>query len=163
MAYPGEGYTMSNYGLKVYTPEQEKEQWKEACTREEKLAKNQVVFTGKVASDGTENQASLDLHLVPTSNYFNTTKQHSATSTYDRMFHIKEGYCSKLHRDDRQHTRGLDVHSEEVNKAVPVLSSSLYGHRRELEQQSRQHVRVALVQRDFYRFGGTNIPLANSS
>ena len=31
---------------------------------------------------------------------------------YDRMFHAEEGYNSKLHRDDRQHTVGLDFLSE---------------------------------------------------
>ena len=38
MAYPGEGYKMSNYGLKTYTPEQIKELWRESTTREIKIA-----------------------------------------------------------------------------------------------------------------------------
>ena len=38
--------------------------------------------------------------------------QHSPSSTYDRLFHVKTGYQSKLHRDDREHTVGLDVHGE---------------------------------------------------
>ena len=38
MAYPGEGYKMSNYGYKTYTPEQIKEVWRESTARESKIA-----------------------------------------------------------------------------------------------------------------------------
>ena len=38
--------------------------------------------------------------------------QHDKVSNYDRTFHIKTGFCSKLHRDDREHTRGLNVNAE---------------------------------------------------
>ena len=38
MAYPGEDYKMSNYGLKTYTPEQIKELWRENTEREIKIA-----------------------------------------------------------------------------------------------------------------------------
>ena len=51
------------------------------------------------------------------------------------------------------------IFPQEQIKSVPVLSSSLYGHRPPLEIPSRRHVRVATVQRDFYRHSGTNIPL----
>ena len=37
--------------------------------------------------------------------YFNNSKTHSHVSTYDRTFHAPEGYCSKLKRDDLQHTQ----------------------------------------------------------
>ena len=37
--------------------------------------------------------------------YFNNSKTHSQISTYDRTFHMPEGYCSKLKRDDLQHTQ----------------------------------------------------------
>ena len=37
--------------------------------------------------------------------YFNNSKTHSQISTYDRTFHVAEGYSSKLKRDDRQHTQ----------------------------------------------------------
>ena len=39
MAYPGEGYRMSNYGRKTYTPEQVKEMWRESTDKEAKIAK----------------------------------------------------------------------------------------------------------------------------
>ena len=37
--------------------------------------------------------------------YFNNNKCHAKVSTYDRTFHVTEGYCSKLKRDDLQHTQ----------------------------------------------------------
>ena len=45
---------------------------------------------------------------------------------------------------------------QEKDKAVPILSSSAYGHRKPLEPPSRQHVRVGLIKRDFYRACGPN-------
>ena len=53
--------------------------------------------------------------------------------------------------------QGLNVHSEESQKSVPILMSSVYGHRPPLETPGREHVRVGLVQRDFYRQCGTNM------
>lgn len=44
MAYPGESYNMSNYGSKTYTPEQTKEQWREACTVRTDLSVYRTVF-----------------------------------------------------------------------------------------------------------------------
>lgn len=90
-------------------------------------------------------------------NYFNNEKTYPSLSTYDRTFHVKEGYCIKLKRDDLEHTQGLNVHAEEVAKKVPVLTSSEYGHRQSLEQPDRKHVRVGLVRREFYRSCGTNM------
>ena len=46
------------------------------------------------------------------------------------------------------------MYSEEVGKAVPVLSSSEYGHRPALDKLDRQHVRVGVVKRDFFRSRG---------
>eukprot|EP00117_Sycon_ciliatum_P045157 scpid89678/ scgid32490/ len=37
--YPGAEYKMSSYGSKHYTPGQKKEQWTQACEREEKVRK----------------------------------------------------------------------------------------------------------------------------
>ncbi|XP_065827445.1 cilia- and flagella-associated protein 90-like [Oscarella lobularis] len=158
MAYPGEGYNMSNYGSKWYTPEQTKEQWRRACHRERALAEKHAMSSERMGIVAQKsNEKSTD--CLKETSYFNTEKLHKTESTYDRMFHVKEGYNSKLHRDDREHTQNLDVHSEEKQKFVPTLSSSVYGHRSALENVHRLHGRVALVQRDFYRAGGTNIPL----
>lgn len=53
--------------------------------------------------------------------------------------------------------QGLQVHDEEVSKAVPVLSSSVYGHRPPIDVLDKQHVRVGVVQKDFYRHRGINV------
>ena len=37
--------------------------------------------------------------------------KYDRVSNYDRTFHIKSGYCSELQRDDREHTRGLNVNA----------------------------------------------------
>ena len=94
---------------------------------------------------------------MPPINYFNNQKTYKLVSTYDRTFHVKEGYCVKLKRDDLEHTQGLNVHAEEVSKDVPILTSSEYGHRASLERPDRKHVRVGLVRREFYRSCGTNM------
>ena len=92
MAYPGDGYKMSNYGHKTYTPEQTKEQWRESCTREHRISDSHG------ATKKRESGGSQDL-------YFNTRKTHDKVSSYDRGFHVVEGYSQKLKRDDLQHTQ----------------------------------------------------------
>ena len=37
--------------------------------------------------------------------------KYDRVSNYDRTFHIKSGYCNELQRDDREHTRGLNVNA----------------------------------------------------
>ena len=99
MAYPGDGYKMSNYGHKTYTPEQTKEQWRESCTRERRIS------DGHGPSRKARRESG-ELELAPqTENYFNTRKTHGAVSSYDRGFHTEEGYSQKLKRDDLQHTQ----------------------------------------------------------
>lgn len=102
MAYPGDGYKMSNYGHKTYTPEQTKEQWRESCTRERRIS------DGHGATRNTR-RASGELDKSPSTetedNYFNTRKTHDTVSIYDRAFHTVEGYSQKLKRDDLQHTQ----------------------------------------------------------
>lgn len=53
--------------------------------------------------------------------------------------------------------QGLDVEEEERARSVPILSNSVYGHRPPLDIPNRCHVRVGLVNREFYRNTGTNI------
>ena len=79
MAYPGDGYKMSNYGVKTYTPEQMKEQWRESVERENKATR----ATRKAVLEA----AAADV-CQPVS-YFNNEKSHAVVSTYDRTFHIK--------------------------------------------------------------------------
>lgn len=46
---------------------------------------------------------------------------------------------------------------KEKNKAVPILSSSVYGKRNPIDKPSRNHYRIELVRKEFYRNGGANI------
>ncbi|CAH1779319.1 unnamed protein product [Owenia fusiformis] len=94
--------------------------------------------------------------------YFNTEKKERYTnSTYDRLFHQKEGYNNKLYRCDRDHakSRGLTVREEEKTKDVPVLMSSAYGQRLafDLDPPTREHVRIGHVQSEFFRRNDINI------
>ncbi|XP_028673635.1 uncharacterized protein C5orf49 homolog [Erpetoichthys calabaricus] len=90
--------------------------------------------------------------------YFNTEGKGQHISAFDCHFRKSEGYNEKLHRDDREHakSRGLDVHSEEMSRPVPVLSSSDYGRHQAyaLDKTDRQHVRVGYVRSEFYRKNG---------
>ena len=48
---------------------------------------------------------------------------------------------------------------QEKQKAVPSLSSSIYGHhlREQIDVPERKHARVALIKSEFYRHNGTNL------
>lgn len=100
MAYPGDGYKMSNYGHKTYTPEQTKEQWRESCTRENRISESHGAAKKRRESGGSQDSTASEAMT-----YFNTHKTHDNVSSYDRGFHVKEGYSQKLKRDDLQHTQ----------------------------------------------------------
>ncbi|KAM4705073.1 FAST kinase domain-containing protein 3, mitochondrial [Rhinophrynus dorsalis] len=78
--------------------------------------------------------------------------------TYDSIFKRPQGYNEKLHRDDRQHAKhnGLDIHGEEISRAVAVLSSSEYGRHPQLhlDKINRDHARIGLVRLEFYHKNG---------
>ncbi|XP_071812559.1 cilia- and flagella-associated protein 90-like [Apostichopus japonicus] len=160
MAYPGNGQRMSNYGLKTPTPEESKLLWIEIVAREKKIRANHLATKGNNSAEwpGIQHQLPSKEEMATHHNYFNNEKRHQPNSTYDRLFHVKQGYQCKLHRDDREHTIGLDVHGEESQKVIPVLSSSAYGHREALEGPCRQHARIERVMKGFYRTRGTNLP-----
>ena len=78
-----------------------------------------------------------------------TLTKYEASSTYDRMFHVEEGYSSKLKRDDLQHTQGLNVNAEEVGKTVVCVLGqgvminrlmSVYGRAFLLRGESTKHL-----------------------
>ena len=96
MAYPGDGYKMSNYGHKTYTAEQTKEQWRESCTRERRICEGHRLTRQTRRESG---------EAATGPNYFNTSKTHGKVSSYDRTFHTEEGYSQRLKRDDLQHTQ----------------------------------------------------------
>ncbi|XP_062266398.1 cilia- and flagella-associated protein 90 [Platichthys flesus] len=90
--------------------------------------------------------------------YFHQESKVPEVSMYDRVYHQAEGYDMKLHRDDRKHSkgRGLDINKEERSRAVPVLSSSVYGHRPvpALDVTGRQYAHVACVRTEFFMKNG---------
>lgn len=103
-----------------------------------------------------------DRKLSKERTYYNADKKERYThNAYDRTFLKDFGFNDKLARCDREHHKamGLCVNCEELPKAVPCLSSSIYGHRinKPLEQQDRSHVRIAYVANEFYRRNGTNM------
>ena len=100
MAYPGDGYTMSNYGHNTYTAEQTKEQCRESCTRERRICEGQ-----RTAREARGESGELDTGSSLSANYFNTRKTHAEVTSYDRSFNTEEGYDQKLKRDDLQHTQ----------------------------------------------------------
>ena len=73
MAYPGEGYQMSNYGLKTFTPEETKEQWREHVEREHKCTTNHV-----------NREPPKEIGDPGDVTYFGNNKEHTKTTTYDR-------------------------------------------------------------------------------
>uniref|UniRef100_A0A8D3BGD8 Cilia and flagella associated protein 90 n=1 Tax=Scophthalmus maximus TaxID=52904 RepID=A0A8D3BGD8_SCOMX len=93
--------------------------------------------------------------------YFNVPE----VTMYDQVHHQAEGYDMKLHRDDRKHCkgRGLDINKEEKSRAVPVLSSSEYGHRPVplLCETTRRNARVACIKAEFFMKNGISWNVAD--
>ncbi|VDP72923.1 unnamed protein product [Echinostoma caproni] len=87
-----------------------------------------------------------------------------ATCVYDAVYAKEDDFNPKLHRSDRRHDKMYGLHTNdevrsEQTKAVPSLSSSIYGHRleNELEFKDRSHVRTMLVQGEFFRRNGIDL------
>ncbi|VDP50945.1 unnamed protein product [Schistosoma curassoni] len=80
---------------------------------------------------------------------------------YDSIFSKEDDFNPKLHRSDRRHDKliGLEINQEEKSKDIPTLSSSIYGHRlnKNIENNDRKHVRIMLVESEFYRRNGINL------
>ena len=120
----------SNYGLKTYTPEEMKNQWKQHVEKHRLMR-----VAHKSANEERQKIAKIKEGFREEISYFNNNKQHFPVSAYDRQFHVEQGYQSKLARDDRKHhVLDPNFNSEESNKTVPILSSSAYGHRQPLEK-----------------------------
>ncbi|WAR30633.1 CE049-like protein [Mya arenaria] len=83
-------------------------------------------------------------------------------SPYERFFNAENGYNAKMHRDDRKSVDmiGCSIHEEEKNRTIPLLSSSLYGHRlgQSFETFSRSNVYVDRVRKGFLHRRGTGLP-----
>ncbi|CAK8694488.1 unnamed protein product [Clavelina lepadiformis] len=143
-------------GGKQFNPEQRKLQWCEHVRRETRVTKKAHEDWKKPYGSWLKaNDMNKDI------TYFNNNKQHKKYSEYDRLFHVDYKYEKKLHRDDRINRLNLNVREEEKPKAVPVLSSSVYGAKPQLEKPSREHFNIESVNKGFYRSRGTNIPCSS--
>ena len=160
MPYPGEGNSMSNYGGKELSPDAKDNLWKECNRKYRKIHKEHLSTRG----NGTDIWPGVKVWTQEEKDnpecYYSKTKKHEHVFNYDRMFHQEEGYNSKLHRDDRQHTVGLDIQAEEHQRSVPVLSSTEYGRHveRPLEERVTCYKRIERVHKGFYKPRGTGIP-----
>ena len=167
--YPDEEHRMSIYGKQEPNPEEAAGQWKEIT----KI--NRIIDRDHLATKGGKDKYFQGVEQLTDYNgsFYGEAKQHLPTTTshYDRMFHIDGGYDGKLHRDDRQHTVGLDMQHEELRRTVPVRSSTEYGRRvdrpfqasvnsteEEVANEDRGHVRIDRCMKGFYRTRGTGIP-----
>merc|ERR1712138_320721 len=143
------------------TPLQAHMQWTEYVHREVKdQAKENV--RGKQYMTFLESQQIQDGQLSYYNNAVSAGQRHGHMSGYDRLFHANTDYEKKLHRDDRAAKLNLDVRSEEEQKPIPCLSSSVYGRGAPLETVMREHVRIESVYKGFYRSRGTGIPFGGN-
>ncbi|XP_047411840.1 uncharacterized protein C5orf49 homolog [Sciurus carolinensis] len=87
--------------------------------------------------------------------YYNRPSKTGIVSLYDCVFKRRLDYNQKLHRDDREHAKGLGLHinEEEQERPVGVLMSSVYGKRihQPVEPLNRDYGRTNNVHADFYR------------
>uniref|UniRef100_A0A8D2CMX7 Cilia and flagella associated protein 90 n=1 Tax=Sciurus vulgaris TaxID=55149 RepID=A0A8D2CMX7_SCIVU len=87
--------------------------------------------------------------------YYNRPSKTGVVSLYDCVFKRRLDYNQKLHRDDREHAKGLGLHinEEEQERPVGVLMSSVYGKRihQPVEPLNRDYGRTNNVHADFYR------------
>ena len=105
------------------SPQQQHMQWTEYVHTE-------IKDQAKPNIKGNKYMTFLDEETLAnrTENVYNNKekKKHGKVSGYDRLFHITYDYENKLHRDDRASRLGLDVATEEKNKPITTLSSSVY-------------------------------------
>ena len=76
---------MSQYGLKTYTPEEEKEQWRELVEREEKMSRHHTSRKLKEREKSANEPESDSSQQQPEKlSYFDNNKEYEKTTTYDR-------------------------------------------------------------------------------
>ena len=79
MAYPGDGYHMSNYGVKTFTAEEEKEQWREHVEREAKATRGR-----RTRGPGGSSPVEEGTQRYKPMSYFDNGKEHQKETTYDK-------------------------------------------------------------------------------
>ncbi|KAL5021436.1 hypothetical protein ScPMuIL_000591 [Solemya velum] len=160
-----DGHKMSLYGKSYLTPEELAGLSKNVQIREERITKRHLANLGNTSVHWPGVRMwSKELESAKTSFFGKRTRKTVADqlSNFERLFHLKYGYDSKIHRDDRRHVLeiGAAVHDEESKRTIPLLSSSNYGHR--LEQTAepfvRGRVRIEHILKGFYYKRGTGLP-----
>ncbi|XP_054277115.1 uncharacterized protein LOC128996024 [Macrosteles quadrilineatus] len=96
--------------------------------------------------------------------YFNgpnlSPKSQAETCAYDAFYHFEPGWDQHISRADRSNPKLIhkNIHNEEQNRIVPVVTSSNYGHRKtELEGKSLVVHKKTHPTREFYRVNNTNL------
>ena len=77
---------MSSYGVKSFTPEEEKEQWREHVEREAKATRGRR--TRRCGRSPLEEESTQSYNPV---SYFGNGKEHQKATTYDKLVHIYKG------------------------------------------------------------------------
>ncbi|XP_052790549.1 uncharacterized protein C5orf49 homolog isoform X2 [Mya arenaria] len=161
---------MSLYGKTTMTPQEEVGWWENVVYRTDNISRKHlaVVGNGSLLWPGIKkwSRHELDDAIAARKDaWFGArTKQTVAEviSPYERFFNAENGYNAKMHRDDRKSVDmiGCSIHEEEKNRTIPLLSSSLYGHRlgQSFETFSRSNVYVDRVRKGFLHRRGTGLP-----
>jgi len=156
-----EGGNMSTYGKTVYNPYEQSSQWVEQIKREERIKATHKVLNGDETVVSTYFKGRKpDPGPDPAKNisYYNNYKERPQETLYERTFKVNNDYEPKLHRDDRQHKVGLDLHSEDVGKGVSTIrTNSVYGARIDAPIDTMgvatTHAKKQIVTKEFYDHG----------
>lgn len=121
-----EGKQMSLYGKYYLSPEEMAGLWKNVLRRTERIRRNHLANNGDGSKlwSGIKQWSSNELESMKDSFYGKRTRTTVADnfSTYNRLFHQRDDYDGKIHRDDRNHILkiGRAVH-DEVSVHVSLL------------------------------------------
>ena len=75
---------MSNYGVKTFTPEEEKEQWREHVEREDRTTRGRHMRLAGQSQAQEKNEQS-----YKSLSYYDNGKVHEQTTTYDKSVHFE--------------------------------------------------------------------------
>ena len=88
MAYPGDGYHMSNYGVKTFTAEEDKEQWREHVEREARATRGR-----RTRGPGGSPPVEEGTQRYKLMSYFGNGKEHQKATTYDKLAVLMYKVC----------------------------------------------------------------------
>ncbi|XP_037081157.1 uncharacterized protein C5orf49 homolog [Pollicipes pollicipes] len=92
--------------------------------------------------------------MDPAITYFGPSKkEHNVICQYDQVYRQKSTWNQKLHREDGQYKlAAVNMWREEAERTVPVLGSSLYGHRTPIDTiKTTRSQRIHTVEQEFLR------------